>query len=345
MLARPLDAKTLDVVRRLEQMLDLDPSLVPSLAMLEQAVHAGDDREARAILDRLSVRQPRGRVRELVEGYRRILDGRALVGGLRLSIEFRPESLPSGAAGKAIAKEAPPNARFARLYFVARSEFPEKVELDPGPGTLVVTRAVVGSNGLQQDATETRAVTSIRGLSIEKGRPAEVPLGYFYAVPPETGFATRLRFDLDLRSGEVRPAGASKDAPRTLPAMRLRVEPAEERALETSLAALGPATAEDLAALVRGATTLDAIAALKIALRIPPEARAGTLEELTPLVVEAPIDVVRSLVPSLRWIALTGDPGLDPSAWRAWLRERASRKKVERPNLVLPETRPESTEP
>jgi hypothetical protein len=344
-LARPLDAKSRDVARRIGELLDLDPSLVPSLAMLEQAVRAGDDREARAILDRIAVRQPRGRVRELVEGYRRILDGRALVGGLRLALEFRPEALPSGAAGKAIAKEAPPNARFARLYFVARSEFSEKVELDPGPATLVVTRAVVGSNGLQQDATETRAVTSIRGLSVEKGSPAEVPLGYFYAVPPESGFATRLRFELELRSGDVRIPGAAKDAPRALPAMRLLVAPAEERALETTLDALGPAAPDDLAALVRDATSLDAIAALKVALRIPPEARAATLDALAPLVADAPIDVVRSLVPSLRWIALTGDPGSDPSAWRAWLRERATRKRVERPNLVLPESRPGSTEP
>jgi hypothetical protein len=123
------------------------------------------------------------------------------------------------------------------------------------------------------------------------------------------------------------------------------VEPAEEHALETSLAALGPATPDDLAVLVRGATTLDALAALEVALRIPPEARAGTLDQLLPLVEEAPIDVVRSLVPSLRWIALTGDPGSDPSAWRAWFAERASRKKAERPNLELPESRPGSTEP
>ena len=339
-LAQPLDTASLEIARRLAQILDLDPSLLPSLTMLEQAVRAGDDREARAILDRITLRRPRGRVRELVEGYRRILDGRALVGGLRLGLEFRPEALPSGAAGKAALSQAPPNARFARLYFVARSEFPQAVELDPGPGTLVVTRAVVGSNGLQQDAIETRAVTSIRGLSISKGRPAEVPLGYFYAVPPESGFATRLRFELELRSGDVRASSDAKEAPRALPAMRLRVEPAEERALETSLDALGPADPEELAALVRGATSLDAIAALKVALRIPPDARARTLDRLAPLVADAPIDVVRALVPSLRWIALTGDPGSDPDAWRTWLREREGRKKAERPNLVLPETSP-----
>lgn len=345
-LARQLDQKTLEVAQRLERIVDLDPSFLPALTMLERAVQAGDDREARAILDHIALRRPRGRIADLVESYRRILDGRELVGGVRLALEFRPEALPSGPAGQAIASRAPKNARFARLYLVARTELARAIELDPGPATLVVTRAVVGSNGLQQDETDTRTWTSIRGLRIETARPAEVSLGYFFAVPPETGFATRLRFDLELRSGDVRLADAgSAGAARPLPAMRLRVEPAEEHALATSLESLGAAAPEELAALARTSTSLDPLVALRVALRIPPEARARTLDLLAPLVEEAPIDVVRSLVPSLRWIALTGDPGSDPLAWRAWLREREARKQPERPSLVLPEYRRESTEP
>jgi len=340
-LARPLDAKTLEVAQRLERIVDLDPSFLPSLSMLERAVQAGDDREARAILDHIAMRRPRGRIADLVEGYRRILDGREIVGSVRLALEFRPEALPSDAAGKAMASQAPKDARFARLYLVARTQLSRAIELEPGPGTLVVTRTVVGSNGLQQDQTDTRTWTSIRGLRIEAAHPAEVPLGFFFAVPPETGFATRLRFDLELRSGDVRLADAGSSTAKPLPAMRLRVEPAEERALATSLESLGAAAPEELAALAKSSTSLDPIVALKVALRIPPEARARTLDLLAPLVEATPIDVVRALVPSLRWIALTGDPGSDPSAWRAWLREREARKKPERQDLVLPEFRPE----
>src|SRR5207249_2425297 len=130
------------------------------------------------------------------------------------------------------------------------------------------------------------------------------------------------------RSGAARSGkggDAARGRARELPAMRLRVQSVEDVALAPALASLPPAAPEDLAALARDPAPFAPRAALEIAARIPPEARARALELLWPLVSEVPESVVASLVPALRWIALTSEPGSDPDAWRAWLRARAER--------------------
>jgi hypothetical protein len=64
--------------------------------------------------------------------------------------------------------------------------------------------------------------------------------------------------------------------------------------------------------------------------------RERALDLLAPVVRDLPTDAVRALVPALRWIAVTSEPGGSPEAWRAWLRARDRRKAEERPNLLLP---------
>jgi hypothetical protein len=162
----------LSAARAFERMLDLDPSFLPSLQALARAVESGSDREATAILKRMYLRQPRGRVLELLEAYRRILDGRAVVANLRLRLECRPE--------KEIPKGAPEGAKVARLFLVAESGLHETVELDTGPATLFVTRSVVGSGGIERDAVETKTYDGFSRLVIEPGKSAEVSLAAFF---------------------------------------------------------------------------------------------------------------------------------------------------------------------
>jgi hypothetical protein len=66
------------------------------------------------------------------------------------------------------------------------------------------------------------------------------------------------------------------------------------------------------------------------------------LDFLTPISEAVPVSVLQSLVPALRWIAVTAAPGGDGMAWRAWLEERAGKRKpANRERLVLPSARPE----
>ncbi len=333
-LAREPGGPTLEVARSLERIIDLDPTLLPALQALERAVDAGADREAAAILARLMLRRPRGRLLEIAQAYRRILDGRALVSSLRLRLECRPEIVAKPSP------DAPPGARFTRLFLVAESAIEAQVDIEPGPATLLVTRSIVDRRGVEQDAVETRTFAKLRRLHVERGKPTETPLALFFLASSPGALAVRLRFEIDLRSGTAQiPAPGPGGKARELPAMRLRAAAAEETALEASLASMPAAAPEDLAALISGASPVELRGALAIAVRIAPGERARALDLLAPLVDTAPESAVQAFVPALRWIALTSEPGGDAQAWRAWLGARSDRKAGERPRLLLPPAR------
>jgi hypothetical protein len=335
-LARDPGGAALEAARSYQRMLDLDPSYLPALQALARAVDSGADREARAILDRMALRQPTGRVLELANAYRRILDGRAVVAGLRLSLECRPEPAES------LPKNAPPGARFSRLFLVVESGLRDTVELETGPATLFVTRSVVVPSGLERDAIETRTFDDLRRITVEPGGTAEISLALFFVSAGEGELASRMRFEFEMRSGSARILpGGDRVAAREVPVMRLRVADAEETALPSDLATEPSSRPEDLVALATGASTIDVAAALRIAVRIGPVERERALDLLAPVVRDLPTDAVRALVPALRWIAVTSEPGGSPEAWRAWLRARDHRKAEERPNLLLPRSRPE----
>jgi len=319
-----LAGRSLEVARAFERMLDLDPSYLPSLQALAQAVESGADREAAAILRRIEMRQPRGEVLEIVEAYRRILDGRAVVAGLRLRLECRPEP------AEELPPDVPEGTRFSRLFLVAESSIQETVLLDTGPATLFVTRSVVSPNGIERDAVETRTFDRLRRLEVGPEARAEVSLARFFVSAAPGELASRMRFELDLRSGSARVLD------RDVPVMRLRVADTEETVFAPELRDLPPAAPEDLVDLVSRTATIDPSSALAIAVRIRPEDRQRTLDSITPRIEIATEDSVRALVPSLRWIAVTSEPGGSPAAWRAWLLDRARRQSGERPNLLLP---------
>jgi hypothetical protein len=333
----PLGAPNLD---------GIDPAFQPGIEALQRSLDSGADAEARAILDRLMLRRPRGKLLETLEAYRKIIDGRAVVAGLALRLELRPvtETPP-----KPVAESIPKDAHMAHLFLVAESRSgggtgsPESaIDLEPGPATLFVTRSTVDKRGLEQDAVETHTFADLKSLRIEPGKPAEVSLARFFVSASADGLAARMRFEIDLRSGRARVGVAGSNAVRELPAMRLAVAEAEESALAPAIAALPAATPEDLAAAVEGKTVLDPVAALSIALRIPPTDRPRALDLLTPISETVPVSVLESLVPALRWIAVTAAPGGDGLAWRAWLQARgAKRKPANRERLVLPPARPE----
>ena len=351
--SKGLSGPALEVVLAYERLLDVDPSFLPSLQALASAVESGADREADAILRRIELRQPRGSVLEIARAYRRILDGRAVVSSLRLRLECRPvpvEEIPEG---------APEGAQFARLFLVAVSGLQEIVSLEPGPATLFVTRSVVGRTGIERDAIETRTFENLRRLEVGPEEPAEVSLARFFVSAAEGEMASRMRFELDLRSGSARILSAEEAASRgqasskagsdprgrEVPVMRLRVADAEVTAYEPALRELPAGAPEEFLALASAAGRIDLAAALRVAVRIPPKERERTLDLLAPEIEALPEEAVRALVPSLRWVAVTSEPGGGVAAWRAWFVERERKKAGERPNLILPRKAPGRANP
>ena len=162
---------------------------------------------------------------------------------------------------------------------------------------------------------ETHTFEKLRSFRVEPSAPSEIRLARFFISVPANSIAVRLTFDLELRSGVVERAEGE------LPAMRLRVAEASATRLSDRLEAQGAASPGDLAALVqRGSVTLEG--ALELAVRVPFDARTSALEALRPIAGSLPGSDMLNLVPTLRWLSRTGDPGGDPEVWRAYLQRR-----------------------
>ncbi|MFN0009256.1 MAG: transposase zinc-binding domain-containing protein [Planctomycetota bacterium] len=151
-------------------------------------------------------------------------------------------------------------------------------------------------------------------------------------------------FGIPILSRILTGPDASADA-RDVPVMRLRVADAEETAYASLLRELPPATPEEFLALVSEEAQIDLTVALGTAVRIPPRERERTLDLIAPQIEILSEDAIRALVPSLRWIAVTSEPGGGPPAWRGWFLERERKKAGERPKLLLLRTAPRRAAP
>lgn len=333
----------------------VDADLAPALEALEQAVSAGDDGVARDILDRLMLLDPRGRALDLARSYAKILDGRALVSSLHLALVTRAEPPEPGgpsepredaasSAGSSSGARVLPDgaggsgARHLGLYLSAENAGLETFDLVPGPATLHVEHSSVDARGNEEHSVETHTFEKLELLRILPGALSEIRLAHFFLAVPRASLAVRLTFDLELRSGGVKREQAE------LPAMRLGVTESSAVRLCDRLEAQGPSAPGDLAALAqRGRLALDE--ALELAVRVPFGERTAALEALRPIAPALTESDMQSLVPSLRWLSRTGDPGGDPDVWRAWLRSRgvprshgshAPRERAASAKLVLP---------
>lgn len=306
----------------------VDARFVPALEALQRAVGAGEDELARSLVAHLDSLGPDARVWDLTRTFERILDGRAAVQSLHLALACQPEPLATVFAGD------DPQARGWRLVLAAENATSDRIELRPGPATLVATRTEVlrGSPlaplGSQSSAQETRSFEGLRGLALGPGERAEIELARFFLSPGPRLSAVRLAFELDLRSGVVVRDG------RELPAMHLDVEGVRVSRAAGELD--GPPL--DLAALLeraRGAE--DAAAILDLAVRTelaPGEAGRAALEDA---LVELPRPALKLWIPAVRWLDSAEAP-TDVDGLRLWLRERsaARARHVPRPDLVLP---------
>lgn len=312
----------------------VEPRFQPALEALDAAVRAGDDRTARAVLARLLALEPDGGALEMATAYARILDGRDAVRALEFALDARYDRGPdktdkAGKAGK------------VGIDFTARSRDGRSFDVRPGPGTLRVRITSIDERGDESRSVESVPIDTIGALPVSQGEPSRIPLSELPFARIRGALATRVLFDLELRSGSVRPsdepdAGSGGEA-RDLPAMRLAVEGAEVTLLAGELASLPLAGADELAALVAGGTC-DRRAALRVAVRVPRSERAAALDRLARDHDTIPEPALVALAPALRWLAPDENLGEDAGAWRSFLRTRARRSEP-RDDLRLPRAR------
>lgn len=298
--------------------------LLPSFEALARAVAAGEDEDARRILQRLRARGLSGKARELADTFGTILRGRELVA--RLELELRD---PGGEPAAPSEEGAPPPFR-AELH-----------ASQPGPGALTFTAAAprlrllltaVDEGGREERRVQTVAIEGLGALRLEPGEelthelpPAALPRGGYLAV--------RAEWSLEWPAGEIRGVGDDRGHP----AMDVRARSTEQVRLAPYLPPQ-PVEPEELARYVaRAGFWLPA--ALERAVRVPAQERGRALDLLAPLVEEMNrVDLTR-LVPVLRWLAGTDLPGGDPFAWRRWVRARERGQPGSdqpRPRLDLP---------
>ena len=293
----------------------------PAFRAVQGALEDGEDELARRILDGLLARRPRGDDLEVAEAFGRVLRGREIVRALDLRLVSEPAE----------------EAGLFRLSLLATQHTDASLELQLPPANLRHVRSGIDPDGFEQTEVETRLLHDLNGLILPPGRQLRIELTE-YSVPMGRCMARRDRWLLDVLSGDV------IDATGSCPASGVRVEPCER----TFLASFLSATAVDPALLVeyllRNELYLPPL--LERAVRIAPGRREEALAALLPALRDprnADERRMAKILPALRWLAGTGEPGASAESWIEYLEARrdASRRSEQRKSrsgLDLPGT-------
>ena len=314
----------------------------PTLSALGQAVSEEDNELARGILRNLRGRIeaeralwrrrasspesvstaelgsiPGGRALELLDAYERILDGRACWQAARLELR-----------AKRVAE-----SRTVELELWVESDWPTALEFRPGPATLGMQTSTVAADGRQAHHTSSTGITSIEHFHVEPGSATVIPLGRYEVLVPERTLATRDRWTLGLRSGEV------IDRERLLPVGPLAATPCHwvERAAFLPSSPIRPAELLEYVETHRGSAVPAVSSAeleaydrellrytaplMECVVRIEEADREEAIQLLRAEITRATDAEVARLQPALRWLMQTSRPGSDPEHLRRWARE------------------------
>lgn len=303
----------------------VEARFAPGLEALQRAVSSGEDELARALIGHIDSLGPPDQVWQLTRAFERILDGRAAVKCLALQLVCEPGPIETLLPG------AEAGAQAWRLLFRAANSSADRIELCPGPATLLSMRTDLGRRGTEASTQETRSFDGLKNLALAPNSKAEIELARFFLAPPPGQLAVRLSFELELRSGLLKRDG------RELPAMRLAVAPARATRHAAELPE-GTLTLDELRAASAGLTGSEELLAL--AVRTEPGSGDEGLAALERALADLARPRLELWIPALRWLVGPEVP-TDVDSLRGWLRGRrdARAANTPRPKLVLPRER------
>jgi len=283
--------------------LELEP-FEPSLLAANEALVAGDEELARAILAYARARRPAGAALATLERLDAALAGRAIARTVRL--ELRARSVPG--------------ADRARVELVGRNDGDAPVLVECSGASLDCFTVSLTTEGAEQRAQQRLIVDALDRLVLEPGRETRVSLGEFPAVTRGC-VAVRGSWKLTPASAVARVNGLE------IPAQEIQAHSNDWVLIDPRFPA-GPITPQELADYVRrGAPSMAGL--LERTVRVAPERRAEALDVLAPVLVERPLLEITRAAPVLRWLSgeRLGD-SFEPDgvALRAWLQERATRR-------------------
>jgi len=295
--------------------LELEP-FEPSLLAANEALAAGDDELARAILSYARARRPAGAALATLERLDAVLAGRELLRGVRLELRARTV----------------PGAERARVELVGRNDGAATIVLECSGASLDGLATALTVQGAEQRTAQRLTVDALDHLVLEPGCEVRVPLGEFPAATRGC-VAVRTNWKLTPAGTVARLNGFE------IPAQEIEALSNDWVLVDPRFPA-GAVTPEELADYVRrGAPSMAAL--LERTVRVAPERHAEALDVLTPALLDRPLLEIARAAPVLRWLSgeRLGD-SFEPDgvALRAWLQARAARRaapKAEEP-LGLP---------
>ncbi|MFT7487082.1 MAG: hypothetical protein ACI9F9_002941, partial [Candidatus Paceibacteria bacterium] len=277
---------------------------VPAIQAIEAAMAEGANDTARQALRALLSRGPTGPTLELARAFKRILDGRERVGWMELTL---------------VATEDAETPGLFQLELLVSQHGTEDLHYRPGGACLWVFQTAIGPAGGEQRGSRRDAVPFPEEVHLAPGAVLHFPVATLALAPPAGVLAFSSRLRLELLPGEFRvPNGAYLPA-QAMPEPKLELV---RLAGELPNGAIEPKELADY--IAEGKIFTPAL--LERAVRIEPSRRAETLDLLTVLVERANVVDMELLVPALRWLAETNDPGGDPSAWRLYMKRRGQRQ-------------------
>jgi hypothetical protein len=286
-----------------ERLLDSVPEeLAPAFEAVVQSIEDRDEARARRALDRVLIRNPRGRALKLARALERILDGRALCASLDLRLQ-------------ADEVEGQP-ARYS-LTLVASQPGARAVSLHVGGARLRQALWIVDPSGAEKHALRQEPLILPESLLLSPGATLRVDLGELELPAPAGLLALSSRVQLDILPGELIDGTG-----RSLPAQVIPVRPLELVRLAEFLATQTVEPGEVASYAAHGRIFVPAL--MERAVRVSPARRGEALDLLAPLVSEMGLGELGRLVPALRWLSRETGPGGDPVAWRAWMKARAA---------------------
>ena len=289
--------------RRLRARLERERATLPS--MEEARKNEGGPLSYQVLSGELPAKESAEGALRMVDGFDRVIEGRARVRALDLAV---------------ILSRAP-EAEQVRVVLRARSAWPAPLELRPGAGTVEVLRTALEPQAGDERRDSARiALPEATVLRVPANAEADLELCRLAIEVPLGAIATRMRVDTVFLGGTI------EEGDERYPAREFDVRSGRRTDLAGKIpaVALGPGPLIEL--VERGRAPLAAI--LERTVRIPPARFPETLDRLGESLEIRPLEAIRPVVPSLRWLAETESFGRDEEAWREWLLLRLEERRL-----------------
>ena len=275
--------------RRLRARLERERATLPSMEAARK--NEGGPLSYQVLSGELPAKESAEGALRMVDGFDSVIEGRARVRALDLAVIL----------------SRVPDSEQVRVVLRARSAWPEPLELRPGAGTVQVLRTSLEPRAGDERRDSARiALPEATVLRVPANAEADLELCRLAIEMPLGAIATRMRVDTVFLGGTI------QEGDQSYPAQDFDVRSARRTDLAGKIPAVAVGPGPLLELVERGRAPLAAI--LERTVVIPPARFPETLDRLGESLEIRPLEAIRPVIPSLRWLAETETFGRDEKA-------------------------------